>query len=178
MASEKPSAAPAPAADKDKEAPAAKKGGLKIAIVAAVVVLLEIGTVVGTLKMAGGPRTVVAEPPASKPAEPIEKDAEVKLFEAKSLPNIQSGRLFLYQFQAVAKVKETNKEKVTAAFAEKDFEIRDQMRTIIASSTPEALNEPGLETLRRQVLYQLEQDIGKDLIKEILIPVCMGTQAP
>jgi flagellar basal body-associated protein FliL len=172
MASEKPAAAPAPAADKDG-APA-KKGGMKVIIVAAAVVLLEVGTVFITLKASGGPKRVIADPVPTEPVKKVEKDVEVKVFEAASLPNKQSGRLALYKFQVVAKVAETKKKEVTALFEEKDFEIRDQMRTIIASSVEEELNEPGLETLRRKVLFQLEQDIGKDMIKEVLIPVCWG----
>ncbi len=176
MANEKPAAAPAPApAEEAKDAPK-KKGGMKMIIAAAVVVVLEVGTVFVTAKMAGGPKQVVAAPPASAPAEKVEKDAEVKLIDAK-LPNSLSGRLYLYDLAVVAKVPEKNKEKVTALFTEREAEIKDQIRTIIASSDPKSLGEPGLETLRRQISYQLEQDIGKDLMKDILIPKCTPIRA-
>ena len=60
---------------------------------------------------------------------------------------------------------------MTDLFKERDGEIRDQIRTIVAASLPEALAEPGLETIRRQIpSIQLEEDIGKDLIKESLDP--------
>jgi flagellar basal body-associated protein FliL len=94
------------------------------------------------------------------------------------LPNIQSGKLFLYDFQAAVKVAEKDKEKVTELIAEKEFEIKDQIRTIIASSDPESLSEPGVETIRRQVMHQLEEDLGKDLIKEVLIPSISGRPYP
>jgi flagellar basal body-associated protein FliL len=169
MANEKPAAAPAPAG-KDEAAPP-KKGTLKIAIAAMIVVLLEVGTVFVTMKVSGGPKTVIAEPTATAPAEKIEKDTEVKLIDAK-LPNIQSGKIYMYDLQVVVKVLEKNKEKITDLFAEKEAEIRDHVRTIIASADPQALAEPGLETLRRQINYQLEQDLGKELIKEVLLPKC------
>ena len=177
MANEKPAAAPAPAAD-DKDAPK-KKGGLKMIIVAAAVVLLEVGTVVVTIKMASGPKPVIAQPVTTAPAEKVEKDAEVKIIDAK-LPNTQSGRLYLYDLAVVAKISEKNKEKVTALIAERESEIRDQIRTIIASSDSQSLAEPGLETLRRKISYQLEQDVGKDgkdMLKEILIPKCTPIRA-
>jgi len=121
--------------------------------------------------MAGGPKRVIAEPPVTEKKEVVEKEAEVKILEAK-LPNKQSGRLILYDLQVVAKVMEKNKVKVTELIVERDAEIRDRIRTIVASSDPKSLEEPGLETLRRQVGYQLEHDLGKDLIVELLIPKC------
>jgi flagellar basal body-associated protein FliL len=173
-AHEKPAAAPAaPAADGAAPAAPKKKGGLKMIIAAVAVVVLEVATVGITAKMAGGPRVVTAETPVPpKAAEVIERDVEVKLL-ADKLPNSQSGKQFLYDLQVVVKVSEKNKTKVTELFAERDAEIRDQVRTIIASSDPSSLTEPGLETLRRKISYQLEQLVGKDLLKEVLIPRCL-----
>jgi flagellar basal body-associated protein FliL len=177
MASEKPAEKPAaaPAAEEGKDAPR-KKGGMKMIVAAVAVVLLEIGTVFVTAKMAGGPRHVEAAPPASAPAEHVEKDAEVKLINAK-LPNSKSGRLYLYTLEVFVKVSEKDKEHVTELITERESEIKDQVRAIIASADPQTLAEPGLETLRRQIVYQLEHALGKDLIKELLIPNCTPYRA-
>jgi flagellar basal body-associated protein FliL len=175
MANEKP--AP-PAAEPAADAPRKSKAGLKMGIAAAAVLALEVATVVVTMKMAGGPRKATAEPPAPHKVEVVERDAEVKLVEAR-LPNSSGGRLFLYDLQVVAKVSEKNKTRVAELFAERDAEIRDQIRTIVASADPKTLAEPGLEILKRQIAYQLEQDLGKDgkdLLKEILIPKCTQIQ--
>jgi flagellar basal body-associated protein FliL len=54
--------------------------------------------------------------------------------------------------------------------------IQDRIRTIIAQSDPEKLSggsEPGLETLRRQVKYQLDEIIGDGMIDEVLVPRCI-----
>jgi len=141
-------------------------------IAAVAVVVLEVATVGITAKMAGGPKVVTAETPVPPKVEVLERDVEVKLL-ADKLPNSQSGKQFLYDLQVVVKVSEKNKAKVTELFAERDAEIRDQVRTIIASSDPSSLTEPGLETLRRKISYQLEQLVGKDLLKEVLIPRCL-----
>jgi len=110
MAKEKPEAAPAAApAAEEKDSPK-KKGGMKMMIATAVVVLLEVGTVGVTMKLSSGPRTVIAGPPATAAAAAVEKDAEVKLIDAK-LPNAQSGKLWLYDMQVVAKVSEKHKER-------------------------------------------------------------------
>jgi flagellar basal body-associated protein FliL len=175
MASEKP-AKPAEAPAAAAEAPK-KNSMMKMAIVGVVVLILEGGTVGVTMMMSSGPKKAMAEAPV-KVVEPPAKDVEVKLL-AETFPNNVSGRLYLYNLQVVAKVDEKNKTRATDLFAERDAETRDRIRTIIASSDPKSLNEPGLETLRRQISYQLEQDLGKegkDLIKDILIPKCTGTE--
>ena len=54
--------------------------------------------------------------------------------------------------------------------------ITDRIRTIIAQTDPEKLgggSEPGLETLRRQVKYQLDHIVGEGLIDEVLVPRCI-----
>ncbi|MGC4031611.1 MAG: hypothetical protein QM754_07740 [Tepidisphaeraceae bacterium] len=55
--------------------------------------------------------------------------------------------------------------------------IKDRVRTIIAQSDPEKLGggaEPGLETLRRQVRFVLEQIVGDGIIEDVLVPRCIG----
>lgn len=156
-----------------------KKGGglpVKMIGVALAVVLLEVATVVMTMMMAGGPKKAIAEVPIHVEKEAVEKDAEVPIIEAK-LPNNQTGRLFLYDLNVVAKVSEKDKTKVEELLKERQAEVKDRIRTIIASSDPKSLSEPGLETLRRQLGYQLEQDLGHDLIKELLIPKCTPFRA-
>ena len=63
-------------------------------------------------------------------------------------------------------------EAATELFAQRESEIRDQIRTIVASSDPISLAEPGLNTLRRKISFKLDETMGKDLIKEVLIPKC------
>ena len=66
-----------------------------------------------------------------------------------------------------------SEEKVKTTIAERGNLIRDRIRTIIAQSDPEKLgggSEPGLETLRRQVKYQLDVIIGEGLIDEVIVP--------
>jgi flagellar basal body-associated protein FliL len=175
MAEEKKEKAPEAPKGEDKK----KKGGglpVKMLGVALAVVMLEVTTVVGTMMMAGGPKKAVAEVPVAAPKEDVEKDVEVPIIEAK-LPNNQTGRLFLYDLNVVAKVGEKQKTKVEELLKERQAEVKDRIRTIIASSDPKSLSEPGLETLRRQLGYQLEQDLGHDLIKELLIPKCTPFRA-
>ena len=176
MANDK--AKPAEAAAGAAEAPK-KSSMMKMGVMAAVVLVLEGGTVLATMKMTAGPKRAVAEEIVKAP-EPEPKDVEVDLMK-DVLPNNIGGRPFLYDLQIVAKVSEKNKDKAKELFTARDAETRDRIRTIVASSDPKSLEEPGLETLRRQIAYQLEQDLGKDgkdLVKEVLIPKCTPHAVP
>ena len=91
-------------------------------------------------------------------------------------PNKIGGKTFLYDVSIYAVCRQKNKAKIETAFKERGALIKDRVRTIIAQSDPEKLgggSEPGLETLRRQVKYQLDEIVGEGIIEEVLIPRCI-----
>jgi flagellar basal body-associated protein FliL len=102
------------------------------------------------------------------------KFAEVALLEFKA-PNKKNGRSFLYDVAMSIVTRNEHKEKVEAAIKAREATIKDRVRTIIAQCDPEQLggNEPGLETLRRQVKFQLEELIGDGLVEEVIVPRCI-----
>jgi flagellar basal body-associated protein FliL len=103
------------------------------------------------------------------------KTVEVAVGDYKAL-NRTNGRTFLYDMSIFVVVKAENEQKVTDAFKDGKALIEDRIRTIIAESDPEKLgggSEPGLETLRRQVKYQLDRIVGDGLIDEVLVPRCI-----
>ncbi len=106
--------------------------------------------------------------------------SEKKLHELEVIsfraPNMSTGRRFIYDVAIFAAVKEQNKTQVEAILKQRQATITDRVRTIIAMSDSDKLgggSEPGLETLRRQVKYQLEEIAGEGLIEEVLIPRCI-----
>jgi flagellar basal body-associated protein FliL len=114
---------------------------------------------------------------ASSSAPAIDKKAsyEVEVIKDRFL-NRRSGRTFFYDVSIVAVVKGTNQERATKTIEQRKALITDRVRTIIAQSDPEKLgggSEPGLETLRRQVKYQLEDIVGENVIEEVLVPRCL-----
>lgn len=103
------------------------------------------------------------------------KTVEVPVLEIKA-PNKLSGRTFLYDVSIFVSTKGEHQEKVAATLKEREALIKDRVRTIIAQSDPEKMgggSEPGLETLRRQVKYQLDEIVGEGLIDEVLVPRCI-----
>ncbi len=100
---------------------------------------------------------------------------ELQVLEFRA-PNKQSGRTFLYDVSIYAVAKSDHEERVKKTIADRKALITDRVRTIIAQSDPEKLgggSEPGLETLRRQVKYQLDEIVGEGVIEEVLVPRCI-----
>jgi flagellar basal body-associated protein FliL len=103
------------------------------------------------------------------------KSVEVPVLEIKA-PNKLSGRTFLYDVSIYVSTRGEFQAKVQDTIKEREALIKDRVRTIIAQSDPEKLgggSEPGLETLRRQVKYQLDEILGEGLIDEVLVPRCI-----
>jgi flagellar basal body-associated protein FliL len=103
------------------------------------------------------------------------KMVEVNVLDFKA-PNKQSGRTFLYDVSIYVVTRAEFADKVKTTIGDREALIKDRIRTIIAQSDPEKLgggSEPGLETLRRQVKYQLDEIIGEEVIGEVLVPRCI-----
>lgn len=103
------------------------------------------------------------------------KTVEVQVSDFKAL-NRANGRTFLYDVSIYVVTKAENEQRVKDKFKDNKALIEDRIRTIIAESDPEKLgggSEPGLETLRRQVKYQLDGIVGEGVIDEVLVPRCI-----
>jgi flagellar basal body-associated protein FliL len=112
---------------------------------------------------------------AGAAATDTDADAELLLVDSR-FPNKQNGRTFLYDVQIYLSVKKADADKVKAIITSHDALIQDRVRTIIAQSDPDKLgggSEPGLETLRRQVKYQLDEIVGDGSIDDVLVPRCI-----
>jgi len=101
--------------------------------------------------------------------------AELMLVEFRA-PNKRSGRTYLYDVSIYVSVKGSKHAKVKSMLEQRKALITDRVRTIIAQSDPEKLgggSEPGLETLRRQIKYQLNEVLGEGMIEEVIVPRCI-----
>jgi flagellar basal body-associated protein FliL len=104
---------------------------------------------------------------------------EIPVLEFRA-PNKQLGKTFIYDVSIFAVAKIEHQKKVEETIAARKNLITDRIRTIIAQCDPDKLgggSEPGLETLRRQVKYQLDEIVGEGLIDEVLVPRCMPFRA-
>jgi flagellar basal body-associated protein FliL len=90
--------------------------------------------------------------------------------------NKANGHTYFFDVSIVVLSKTESADKIKQTIEDRGALIRDRIRTIIAQSDPEKLvggAEPGLETFRRQVKYQLDEIIGDGMIEEVLVPKCI-----
>jgi flagellar basal body-associated protein FliL len=188
--------APAPAAEK-KDTPAKKDkekdkgGGLfgKMPVLLGMVMILEAVVLFAGFKFLGaGAKPAQAADlladsgsdgksdgkDGDKSAAAIDKKKPVviKVTEFKA-PNKKSGNSLLFDLKICVVAKSEYQKQIEDAIADKEPLIQDRVRTIVAESDPEKLSggaEPGLETFRRQVKYQLDEIIGDGMIDEVLVP--------
>ncbi len=174
---------------------AAAKGGLSgmarsTPVLLGAVMLIEAAVLFAGFKfLGGGPDPVHGaelngepQPQLDEHGQPLpnpKKNVELAVLEFKA-PNKLTGRTFLYDVSIYIVTKEEHREKLKLLIAEREATIKDRVRTIIAQSDPDKLgggSEPGLETLRRQVKFQLDEIVGENLITEVLIPRCIPYRA-
>jgi len=102
--------------------------------------------------------------------------AEVPIAEVDAFNNL-SGRLYMYHLQVTALVNAANKSKLNRLIQDREATIKDRINVVIRGTDPKHLNEPGLETVRRQLQFELNKIFGDDsLILELLIPKLMQTR--
>lgn len=97
--------------------------------------------------------------------------AEIPVVDFRAL-NCRAGHTVLYDVAVVIITTGEHEAVVKQKVTDRGNLIRDRVRTIIAEADPEKLGgrlEPGLETLRRQIKYQLDQILGEGLVDEVVI---------
>ncbi|MEM1011344.1 MAG: hypothetical protein AAGI46_03880 [Planctomycetota bacterium] len=175
--------------DKSTGDETAKKGGIKglltkLPVIVGGAMTIEAVILFAVLKgMGGGPADAEAgEILLDEHGHPIEVHVDdhtalvevpVDSFRAQ---NQLDGRTYLYDVDITVLVKPDVAEEVQATLAASTSLVRDRMTRIVRSIDPQKLNgsaEPGLETLRRQVKYQLDLIVGDGLIEEVLVPRCI-----
>jgi flagellar basal body-associated protein FliL len=184
---------PAPAPEAEGGGAKAKKGGggllSKTPVLLGGVMIIEAVVLFAGVKFIGGGAknanaadlTIQTKKDAKegaagdKSGPAADTNVEIQLLESR-FPNKQSGRTFLYDVDMYVSVKADKQDDVKKMIADRDALIKDRVRTIIAQLDPEKLgggSEPGLETLRRQVKYQLDEILGDGNVEEVLVPRCI-----
>lgn len=177
----------------EKKTAAAAGGGLltKMPVLLGGAMIIEAVVLFAGFKfLGGGPKPVQAELVSPDKPEGEGKGAttqpdkkhpvEVPVVNEFRALNHRTGTTFIYEVDIAAMTHAEFEEQLKKAFSDHGNLIRDRIRTIIASSDPEKLggkSEPGLETLRRQVKFQLDDVVGEGLIDEVLIPRCIPFRA-
>ena len=203
-AEKKPDAKPDAAGDKADGKAAAKGGGLmtKTPVLMGAVMVIEAVVLFAGFKFIGGGGPKAASGAESATDEhgggeghgdehgdehgkgakgPVDKKKSVELAVVDFRgTNKVSGRTLLFDVSIFVVTNGDKAETVKTAITDRAALIKDRVRTIIAQSDPEKLSggsEPGLETLRRQIKYQLDEIIGEGMIDDVLVPRCIPFRA-
>lgn len=173
MAAEAPK--PEQPAEVKPEAPPKKSGrGMAIGIFGGVMVV-EAALIFAGMKLFGSDPdpTVGMEVGLAPTTAPWEESQEVVVAKVRVL-NSSGGRSLLYNVKVVARVHHNDFEKVKQFMEGRQSTVEDTICRVIRSAEERQLAEPGLETLKRQVRYELGVLLGDEaLIEQILIPECM-----
>lgn len=177
----KEAAAAAPAeAGPESGSEAAPKKKPPIKAIAIVLVLLVVeGALV--MMLAGGS----GKPKETKAAEHVDPHAgeAEKLVESLVLkdrfPNTHTGRTWIWDTEIQVQVKQKHEERVTGLLTARAAEIKTGIARIWRTAQHNHFNEPGLETLTRQVTEFLDTVIGtgadgKSYLERVLISRCVG----
>lgn len=85
--------------------------------------------------------------------------------------NNREGRLYQYSIRVSVLVREENLERLKALAEQRRSRVDDRVSTVIRSAEPKQLNEPGLETLKRQLKAELSTVFDDpELVLEVFIP--------
>lgn len=115
-----------------------------------------------------------AEGHGAKPAAPVSKGpVEIDVTECRP-NNRTSGKLISLKLRVSALVMGPEAEKAKTLVESNKSRINDRVNVVIRSATPQELNEPGLETIKRRLKQELARVLGDEkLILEVLIPEMM-----
>jgi hypothetical protein len=144
----------------EAEAPKKGGGGLKFAIITAVLLVLE-GVVLGGLfMMMNKPKAAEATEPTVHVDPEEEKVVEVLVLNER-LANDRSGLTFVYPTEIYVQVKKKDEEWVTEEIERFKNEIRADIAALWRTSEPHHLQEPRMESMTRRVETLLRERFDK-----------------
>ena len=162
-----------------------KSGGLPVKTVAVILALLVIegAAIVFFMSMVGKPSEVTAAELMQDPDAAMSEVVELSVLQDK-FSNAKQGRLWIWDMEIVVAVESQHSETVQAVLDRRASLIRSGIGRIIASAQHTYFQEPGYDTIRRQVLEFINGDdlVGTDeqgepMVLDVLIPSAIGFPA-
>lgn len=102
---------------------------------------------------------------------PFEESKELEVARVR-VQNANGARTILYSVAISIRVHHENESMITDFLKHRRATINDSISRIIRSAQEKHLSEPGLETLKRQVHFELNSLLGGEgsMIEQVLIP--------
>ena len=114
----------------------------------------------------------IGDEPAPAPCEAF---SEIPLADCR--PTNKNGvKVFSYSIRVSGLVETEQLEEAQKLVEKMQDRIDDRVNFVIRSADQKFLNEPGLETIKRQLKSEMDKLVGRDdLIVEILVPELLQT---
>ena len=145
---------------------------LTVAVVGGLMLLEGVGIFVAIKFIGGGPDTLRAGDAIGGESDADGKmsSSEVRVTDLLAF-NSSGGRVFVYQLSVYAEIDAKDSPRIKDMIESRQNAIDDRFSKVIRGSDPKYLDEPGLETLRRQFKHELGQILGDEShIRAILFP--------
>lgn len=167
-AAAQPTTEPAPFAD--------RKRNLMTIVVVGVLMLVEgLGIFMGIKFLGAEPEQVEASDGVYVTDEAgirrlLPSQMEIKVADLVAF-NTKTGRAYVYQISIYADVETQHLEVLRDTLEFRENTIEDRLSQVIRACDPKYLEEPGLETIRRQFKRVMDDIVGSEvMINEILLP--------
>ncbi|MEZ6243782.1 MAG: hypothetical protein R3B57_12155 [Phycisphaerales bacterium] len=166
--------------DEGDKSPKKKPPILMLAIVG-VLMLVEAGAVYAVVSMTGGGAGSAKAAEVETETSDENELVEIELID-EQFQNLQSGRVWEWQVQIFLKVRKKNLDGprgVKATLERRNAEIKEGIALIFRRAQHRNLQEPGLQTIHRQVTAYVNEVFGQDAdgndkVERVLIPSCKG----
>ena len=157
--------------------PSSKRKLLTLGIVGAIMLLEGVGIFVMVRMTRETPASEAGEP-AQNPAELLDQmDAELALVECDAI-NRKSGQSIVVHISISVRVTAGDQEHAARLIEKRQDTLKDRVQMILRSAEPQHLNEPNLDTLKRQVKFEVDKILEDDkLILEVLIPQILQSRS-
>jgi flagellar basal body-associated protein FliL len=163
------------AAPEDAAAPAKRKRSLGMFGIFGGIMVVE-GLAIFFLMKSFGTRpdpTEAVEGIHEVTTQPWKESAELEVAKLR-VQNNNGARGLVVNVTIVVRVHQADAAKVKEFLENRKSTINDALGRILRSVDEKHLNEPGLETLKRQFRFELSSLINDDaVIEQVLIPECM-----
>lgn len=107
---------------------------------------------------------------AMPPPPPMDGMSEIEIADSR-LHNVRSGRSMIVRIKVSCLVTAAKSEQLKTLITQRKSRLHERVCSVIRNAEPKLLDEPGLETVKRQLKYELSQVLGDpELIRDILIP--------
>ncbi len=144
---------------------------LTVAVVGGLMLIEGVGIFVAVKYMGGGPASLSADQAigGDGPGAALGQ-SELHVTDLVSFNNAD-GRVFVYQLSVYADVEGKHSQQIKDLIESRKNTIDDRFSKVVRAADPKYLDEPGLETLRRQFKHELGEILGDEShIRAILFP--------